>query len=270
MEQMPYHVYVLGIGMRGMLHLTPETAQAISRCTTVFLLHPDASVRDGLRHLGPAVVDVSDEYGEGQSRVEVYRRIAALVLDAATTNPPVALVTYGHPLFIVRSSEVLLEEAPARGLRVRAYPALSSLDALIVDLRIDVAAGLQMFDANRLLTYRPTINPFLAVLIWQPATVGTLLATARRSRPERYRPLQEVLLQVFPAEHPVVAALVSTHPLLGQEIHRTTLGSLLDLATFLDERPTLYLPAVESHPRDEEFARSLLDPSSLERIVSAE
>jgi hypothetical protein len=130
-------------------------------------------------------------------------RRAALVLAAAAVKSPVALVTYGHPLVIVRSSEILLDEGPGRGSVSGHILRCHRSTLLFLDLRIDVAAGLQMFDANRLLTYRPAINPFVAVLIWQPGTVGTLLASGRRSRPERYRPLQEILLTVFPPEHPL-------------------------------------------------------------------
>jgi hypothetical protein len=87
--------------------------------------------------------------------------MAAEVVDAAIVGSPVCFASYGHPLVYCYPAILIQRAAKLLNLRVEMFPGISSLDTLLLDLRIDFAAdGLQMYEATDLLLRRkPIQNP---------------------------------------------------------------------------------------------------------------
>src|SRR5699024_11635767 len=61
---------------------------------------------------------------------------------------PVALVFYGHPLWLVSISWDLIEKSGQNGIRVKAVPGMTFIDQIIGDLAIRMDRGVQIYGAS--------------------------------------------------------------------------------------------------------------------------
>jgi uncharacterized protein YabN with tetrapyrrole methylase and pyrophosphatase domain len=265
-----YHAYLVGLGIRGPAQVTPETEAVLRRCTHVYYSHVDPAVENYLRSLCPRVFDVRQYYSDGRSFRRTYEKLADVLTRSAARTPPVALAAYGHPLVYVNVAKWLLERLPRCGLRVKALPAISSLDTLFVDLRLDpVDAGLQMYDANQLLLKRRPLQPDVPCLIWQPQIVGSTYASQGWSKPARFHRLRDYLLGFYPKSHKVTVAVSSmmsrsTAPLLK----RVTLGRLETAHHELDLGATLYIPPTHDRPvADKSFEKLVFSRAHMREIT---
>jgi uncharacterized protein YabN with tetrapyrrole methylase and pyrophosphatase domain len=264
-----YHLYLVGLGIRGPGQITRETEAILRRCTRIYYAHTDPAVGAYLRQLCPRVLSLRRYQGDGKSHRRTYKAIAAAVTRSATLRPPVAFAIFGHPLVYVSLANWLLARPP-RGLRVKALPAVSALDCLFVDLRLDPAdAGLQMYDANQLLLRRRPLQPDVPCLIWQPAGVESTYATTAWSRPQRFHRLRDYLLGFYPKEHRVVLALsATTSRRTAPRLKRIALGRLEEARREIDGGATLFIPATHDRPvADVAFKKLALSAAHLREIT---
>jgi precorrin-3B methylase len=78
--------------------------------------------------------------------------MAAEVVSAALSTPPVCLAAYGHPWVYCYPTTLIHYAAPLLHLHVEVFPGISSFDTLLVDLGTDIAFdGMQMYEASDLL-----------------------------------------------------------------------------------------------------------------------
>lgn len=223
-----------------------------------------------LFELCPEVVDVQSFYEWSSDRVGTYKRIAATVLDAAITRPPVALMVYGHPLVLALPSQIILRIAPMLGLRAIVLPAVSALDCLMADLGVDlVSIGVQSHEATDLLLYQRPLVPEMATVLWQVGSLETRLhSTGATSRPERLRGLVDYLRRFFPDDHEVVSVCSSVVDDAPSTIRRHHLSELPRSSAELHGGVTLYLPPVPPKSRPAaEWAARLTSRTHLETIV---
>jgi hypothetical protein len=81
-------------------------------------------------------------------------------------------------LVYVTSSTLILDRAPKHGIRVNLLPGISSLDTMIVQLRLEIGVhGLHVFEANRFIYYQIEPDPRVPLFLFQP---GTDYITRRR------------------------------------------------------------------------------------------
>src|SRR5262245_17800386 len=113
-----YHLYLVGLGIRGPGQVTRETEAILRRCTRIYYAHTDPTVGAYLRQLWPRVSNVARYYADGRSHRRTYEAITAAVTRGATRRPPVAFAIFGHPLVYVSLANWLLARPP-RGLRVK-------------------------------------------------------------------------------------------------------------------------------------------------------
>lgn len=237
-------IYLLGSGIRGSLQFTEETRQALSVCTTAFILHPDLMVHEHVKAMGPAVIDLADLYDGKEVRQDVYTEISERLVDAARTNGPVAFVVHGHPLFLVSASEYTLDLAAKNNLTATALPAVSSFDTLMCDLGIDYGYGIQIFDSTTMLREGWLPNPRVPTLIFQLPTTNNANVVLARPTSEVLAPLVAALESVYGGDHPVQLVHSGAHLLEGTRIDHTALGKLAIDEFDLHDRPTLYLESL--------------------------
>ena len=264
-----YHLYLVGLGIRGAAQVTLETEAVLRRCTRVYYIHDDPAVAAYLRDVCPRVFNAARYYTEGRSFRRTYEAIIAAVTRSAVRWPPVAIAVYGHPLVYVVLANWLLKEPPP-GLRVKALPAVSALDCLFTDLNLNPAdAGLQMYDANQLLLKRRPLQPDVPCLIWQPRIVESTYYTRAWSRPQRFRRLRDYLLGFYPKDHHVVVALSATTTRhTAPRLKRIALGRLEQAHRALDLGATLFIPATHDRPvADASFEALALSPAHLAEIT---
>jgi uncharacterized protein YabN with tetrapyrrole methylase and pyrophosphatase domain len=237
-------IYLLGSGIRGSLHFTNETNQALQVCRTVLVLHPDAMVLDYARRFCAEVRDLSDLYQGEHVRKDVYHKISRLLVDEALAGGPVALLVHGHPLFLVSAAEYTLELAAENGLTTAIVPAVSSVDTLMCDLQIDYGYAVQLFDSTTLLDNEWTPNPQVPLLIFQLATACNPYVVNERPTGAVLKPLVDHLVPIYGASHMVKVVHSGAFLLEQTEITELPLSDVADDAIDLERRPTLYVPAV--------------------------
>jgi uncharacterized protein YabN with tetrapyrrole methylase and pyrophosphatase domain len=245
----PFDIAVVGIGIVGAHQLTREVDEVIRRCKRTFVIDSGYGIPEYLETLCPDVKSLGPLYERGKSRMPTYRRMAAEVVSAALSTPPVCLAAYGHPWVYCYPTTLIHWAAPLLDLHVEVFPGISSFDTLLVDLGTDIAFdGMQMYEATDLLLRRRPIQNDVTCVIWQATIVGDPTYPERRHKVEQFRPLEEYLLRFYPADHEVTLVMTKTFPLLRSIVQRFPLR---ELAVELERAPqvgTLYIPAARERP----------------------
>lgn len=236
-------IYLLGSGIKGTLHFTVETVQALRACRRVLVLHSDEAVIDAVREHCADVEDLASLYNGQTIRDDVYHEISRRLVEAAIEAAPVAFLVHGHPLFLVSATEYTLDLAEQHDLRVSVLPAVSSFDTLLCDLRIDYGYGVQIFDTTTLLKAGWTPNPQVPLLLFQLAS--TLNRAVISGDPDQgaLRPLIDLLAPLYGSDHRVQVVWSSAHILEASTITELPLCDLATAELELWRRPTLYVPA---------------------------
>lgn len=263
----PFDIGIVGTGIVGTHQLTREAEEVIRRCTRTFLIESGYGIAEYLQELNPDVVQLATLYEPGGNRLPTYRKMAAEVVSAAIAEPPVCLATYGHPWVYCYPTTLITRAAPLLGLHVEVFPGISSFDTLLVDLGIDIAFnGVQMYEATDLLLRRRPIQPDVTCIIWQPTIFGDPTYPTEPYTSAQFEPLQDYLLRFYPPEHEASLVMTKTFPLTRSVVQHLRLR---DLAAELERGPyagTLYIPAVEQRPVEDDALMELM----LTRGLSAE
>jgi len=263
-------VYIVGLGVLNVDHITRETERVIRRSNEVLYVDTGVATRTYLKSLCPRVTSLFEtSYEEDGHRLNAYHRMAARVLDAAMDHPPVAFAMHGHPIVGVYAPFLIRDMARLLGLEVRVLPGISAMDCLFAELMVDpCVAGMQMYEATDLLLRRRPLQPDVPALIWQIGCVETRLHTTRVSRSERFERLRSHLLRFYPPEHQATAAYSTPHPLMPSTVHRFVLQDIRKYAHLLHAGFTLYVPPVHERPvEDHELLRQMDSVEHLCRIT---
>jgi uncharacterized protein YabN with tetrapyrrole methylase and pyrophosphatase domain len=260
----PFDIGIVGTGIVGTHQLTREAEEVIRRSKHTFVIDSGYGIPDYLRTLCPEVTELGTLYEPGRNRLPTYRRMAATVVSAAVADSPVCLATYGHPWVYCYPTTLITRAAPLLGLHVEVFPGVSSFDTLLVDLGTDIALnGIQMYEASDLLLRRRPLQNDVTCIIWQPTVVGDPTYRAQPYTTEQFEPLQQYLLQFYPAEHEVKIVTTKTFPLTRSVVRHLQLG---DLAAELELAPqvgTLYIPPLSERPvEDAELLEVMLTAGS--------
>jgi uncharacterized protein YabN with tetrapyrrole methylase and pyrophosphatase domain len=244
-----FDIAIVGLGIVGVHQITREVEETIRRCRHTFVIDSGFGVVPHLHSLCPEVTSLAQFYERGKERLPIYRRMAAEVINAAIGGPPVCFATYGHPLVYCYPAILIQRAAKLLNLRVEAFPGISSLDTLFVDLGFDAATdGLQMYETTDLLLRRRPLQNDVPCVLWQVSAIAQLTYETDRRSADHFLPLEEYLLEFYPIEHPVTFILSKTFPLQESVVKVYRLGTL---ATELARGPqagNLYIPPVRRRP----------------------
>ena len=263
-------VYIVGLGVLNVDHITRETEGVIRRSNEVLYVDTGVATRTYLKTLCSRVTSLFEtSYEEDGHRLNAYHRMAARVLDAAMDHPPVAFAMHGHPIVGAYAPFLIRDMARLLGLEVLVLPGVSAMDCLFAELMVDpCVAGMQMYEATDLLLRRRPLQPDVPALIWQIGCVETRLHTTRVSTPERFERLRSHLLRFYPPEHQATAAYSTPQPLMPSTVHRFVLQDIRKSAHLLHAGFTLYVPPVHERPvEDHELLRQMDSVEHLCRIT---
>ena len=239
-------LFILGTGVLPELHLTFETAQALRSCDAAYVIHNDLALIERLRSHCTDIRTVFDIYEQtDRSRAEIYREVAARVVSEGQQLNRVALVVFGHPLFLISASEYVSHLGRESGFTVRVLPAVSSFDTILCDIEEDLGYGVQIYCAENLLDHKYRIDPRVPLLLFQLTQFKDPKLIRSAPDPGVFAPLVDYLLQYYPADHKCQMVLSSTHVLETAQKIELRLDELTrrqDL--LLDWRPTLYVPQI--------------------------
>lgn len=238
-------LYLAGSGVRSFLDLGLYTQKVLRESEAVFVLIGIKSLEDYLRQIVQNLVDLKEMfYHEGRHRGDIYRDISQYVVQEAKKKRPSTLLLHGHPLVFSTVSQLVLQLAAKEGLDVEVLPAVSSLDRIFVDLKLDIATrGIQILDAVAAMHRGVMLNPKIDCLLFQVGAPLGPIHEFRDTTPEDLLPLQEYLLRFYPTNQTV--QVVESAVELGHESIVTPgkLGRLGDLAAAFNYTVSLYIPA---------------------------
>jgi precorrin-6B methylase 1 len=245
MNSLPFDVAIVGLGIIGVHQITREAEETIRRCRHTFVVDSGFGVIPYLQGICGAVTDLAPLYQRGKDRGDTYRQMAARVVNAAFTSPPVCFATYGHPLVYCYPSVLIQRAAKVFNLQIEIFPGISALDTLMVDLGVDVATDcLQMYEATDLLVRRRPPQDDVPCIIWQADVLGDPTHKTHRTSKRGFLPLQNYLLQFYPPGHPITLVLSRTFPLERSIVATYRLESLAFELGRGPQAGTLYIPPV--------------------------
>jgi len=261
----PPDIYIVGSGVRVPAHLTLETLDILEACREIYTVLGAPLSTWCPANLAPRVHSLWHLYTAGGRRPDAYDAATEAVLQAATRVRPIAYLSIGHPLVFDTVAAWLLARGPERGLRVRANPAISSIDTVLIDLGQEVAPGLQIYDPTTLVGCDIAPRVDMPCLLIQPTTFGTVYATiGHRPRPDALAPLRDHLLRFYPADHRVFfVRSADGYYAATPSIYALSLADLGGIGQDELAGSSLFVPRLhEPHWRDD-FARHMNDAASL-------
>lgn len=265
-------IYVAGLGIKGIEHVTRETESVARRSMEILAVPTLPAAMSFLRELCPRVTDLHPvSYREDENRIAAYDTMSAMVLAAALDHPPVMFATYGHPLVYVYPTRQIIDAAPYLGLTVKVLPAVSSLDTMIIDLDFDPAInGLQMYEATDVLARQRPLQNDVPCLLWQVGAVESVLYSSAPNKPERFYRIKEHLLKFYPPDHEVTAVYSSHHPLFDPSTVTFPLSDMEQHHDDLHQGLTLYIPPVSKRPvADSDLVSQIQSLEHLRNITRA-
>lgn len=204
---------IVGTGIEAISQLSLGTISAIRSAEIVFYHIFNPVILRCVTELNRNALDLFRFYGEGKLRQITYIQMSEVMLDAVRAGQRVVGVFSGHPGIFVMASRRAVAIALREGYEAHLSPAISSVDCLIADLRIDPGVhGLQIIKAGSLLRGRvmPSTSSHLALL--QVGSVGDSTYSFGGFKNSKQRQLFEMLLGLYGADHDAVYYEAPTVP----------------------------------------------------------
>jgi uncharacterized protein YabN with tetrapyrrole methylase and pyrophosphatase domain len=269
--QKPVDIYVVGLGIMTVYHITREAEAVMKACNHIFYVDISFGIEEYLQGQGIASTSLMPEYKAGVDRRRTYEAMATRIIDAALEDPPVCFATYGHPHMFVYPTQLIKRAAALLDLSVRIVPGISALDTVLTDVGLDPGGqGLQMYEATDLLARERPLQKDVPCVLWQVGTVGTALYTEQRGNAERFGRLERYLLQFYPPDHLVTMIFSSTYPLVEPFRETFPLCEFSDhLATGL-QSGMLYIPPTQQRAiHNQAILREVYDKDYLIKITES-
>ena len=224
--------YLCGIGIKHPYQATVEILRALDQCGRIYNNLGDPQIADFLGLFNAEILAVDRRFGEpAMGRVE---RVLAKV---KPTGRPTGFVTRIHPFIYRRIANDLAQICEDRGIRYRAFGAVSLTEAAwgLGDERAapppaGAPFGGRAFDLVWLIAHEDQLSP-------RHATVVYCIASA-----EHRLTLCGLLARRFPAGHPVYMLAGSGDK--EQEVRPLTVGELPGILPGYDMGAVMYVPAL--------------------------
>jgi precorrin-3B methylase len=253
-------LYIIGLGVSLPDHITPEATRAMSQCSRLYSI-VQAPQRLWLPPgtLGKVeVVDAFQMYAEDRPRIQNYEHVARTIFQALDTCGSVGYVTYGNPMSYDCVAQNLVQYAKKSGSAMRIIPGISSIDTVLCDLGVDLAPGLQVYEATWLVAcgIRPHLEA--AALLVQMGTFGSLLTNyQKRPTGASLAKLVIYLREFYPATHEVFLVRSSSGGRQPPRIRRIELGNLCAAASDDLAGASMYIPAVRQARFDDALVEGM-------------
>lgn len=258
-------IYCVGLGVKELSHLTLESLSIIEKAQ--FILHIGLEGRR-LNQLNPNTRSLEKLYWSGRQDWDTYKTIAKLIVDTArSVKGSTVFATEGNPAIFNDITWEIVARATKSRIPVRILPGISCLDVLPIDLYCDLGdVGAQIFEANQLVLYDLSMNPYLSTFILQVGWFGiSVLTKSQDRRPDKLDPLIEHLLKFYSEKHPAIFAMSAIRPGKPCVVFQTTVGKISRYAPKIHSAMTLYLPRQEVRVKNYAFYRFLKKRQSLQK-----
>ena len=201
-----HELAIVGTGVSPTAHMTEETRAVLTGAQQIATIIQEPAERwlpAAARHV--PIHDLYHFYRGDRERCCNYEEACARVVDLALTATSTVLVCPGAPNMYDRLVTLVAEAAVRAGLRVRIYPAVSSLEGCLAHLGEDMAPGLQVHEVRWFMRRGLALNVEIASFFVQPgAALTDRMPTLADASPANLGPWRERLLEQLPPEHPIV------------------------------------------------------------------
>ncbi|OGR74958.1 MAG: hypothetical protein A2X32_10595 [Elusimicrobia bacterium GWC2_64_44] len=211
--------------------VTLETLAAMKECGAVYTHCLDAATAARFAGLAPGL-----KLNTGLSR-EATAKAAVAALSKFDT---VGFLTYGNPLFLNQTAAEVMKAAAAKKAAVRVFAAVSSFDTLVnlFNLNKFSPRGLRVVDAAASID-APHFTPEMDTLIFVPDVLNLKSNAAAKKK------FLAAAKAAYPPSAPAYLADCASISAAEAKVIKGTVGALASLLKKVNERHTLFLPAVK-------------------------
>lgn len=238
-------VNIVGSGIAPPGHLSLESVAALDGCAEVWTNVPEELHREMPASFAPALRSLRPFLLQDRPRFRNYEEIIAHIIERAKVTGVVGYLTQGNPIIFDSVTAGLLRDGRSHLIETRIYPAISSIDTLLVDVRYDPGKGLQIHEATAFVMNQTVVDPRCALLLLQPSVFGSRMPrlTINSGAPDLHN-LVRALLCYYPASHPV-QFVRSANGKLASHLFGSTIKQMCDLEADATLASTLFIPPLE-------------------------
>jgi uncharacterized protein YabN with tetrapyrrole methylase and pyrophosphatase domain len=253
-------VFIIGLGVSIPDHITVEAYRAMTACSRLFSIvqgPPSLWLPKGTTE-NLQVVNVLPMYKEGVLRTDNYEKVARTIIESVSEIKPVGYVTYGNPLAYDSVAQNVIRYAQQSGIPFRVTPGISSIDTLLCDLRVDMAPGLQVYEASWLVAAQVDLRTDVAAILLQLGAFGSFLAHYRTPpSAASLAGLVSYLTRFYLPSHQVFVVRSSNQPDRSGNVRALELGKLCDARTQDILNASLYIPAMRNSNLNDEIVSKM-------------
>jgi len=211
--------------------ITLETLAAMRECGEVYSHCLDAATARKFAAYAPGL-----RLTAGLDR----RQTAEAAARGLEKHDTVGFLTYGNPLFLNQTAAELIAAALRKKARVKVFAAVSSFDALVnlFNLNKYSDGSLRVADTATLV-YRPVFTPGTDTLFFVPDVLNLPANAALKKK------FVAAAQKAYPASAPVYLADCASISSREAAVLKGKISSLPALLAKVNERHTLFLPAVK-------------------------
>ena len=235
---------LVGAGVAAVSHMTLEAIGHIKAADIVFYHATNGVAAAHIRELNSNVVDLRQYHEDEKVRKVTYIQMAELMLRQVRLGKNVVGVFHGHPGVLVMAARRALAIAEVQGYETHLLPAVSSIDCLFADLRVDPANyGVQILKAGSVLEGEVPLATAGHVVILQVGFVGDPTFSFSGFKHTQHALFFERLIEKYGDQHEAVYHFAANLPGFEPRIIPRPLAEYLDPQLWATMGPgTLYLP----------------------------
>lgn len=240
----------VGLGMTLGSHITPLSRTYIEQADVVFVSASNRLIEQWVESMNPHVISLQSFYAEGKSRRDTYREMTEAILDEVRAGKKVCGAFYGHPGVFALPPHVTIRRAREEGYRAHMEPGVSAEDCLYADLGIDPGrSGCAHFEASQFMFNHRPFDASAYLILWQVGVAGDKSLQVFESTVAQKQLLVDLLLETYPADHPVTLYECAVLPI---EETRADTVDLADLAGQpMTMKTTLVIPPCQNKQRNQ-------------------
>lgn len=242
--QKQHQLFITGLGIKSISHLTEEARQVISECDCILYLLNEPLLKEYITTKARLSVDLESIYFDHAERHQAYQQITAMILSQLDQHQRLGVVCYGHPFFCAAPFLDAAVEARSKGHQVHSMPGISSLDCLFSDLLIDPTTdGLQVLEATSLLSAQKKIDTTSHVVILQVGFIHVSQHTHECPDNPGFDQLIKCLNDNYPSHHAITRYEASLYPSVEPVIQTKALSQVAEFE--FSALTTFYLSPIQ-------------------------
>lgn len=222
--------------------ITLETLAAMRECGEVYSHCLDKNTARQFLKFAPGLISTAglDRSATALAAMRGFRK-----------HETVGFLTYGNPLFLNQTAAELLRAAQEKKVRVEVFAAVSSFDALVnlFNLNKYSRRGLRLADTASMASL-PEFTPGMDTLFFVPDVLNAPGSGAARKL------FLAAAKKAYPAGAPVYLADCASVSSREARVLKGRISALPSLLGKLNERHTIFIPAVENEAEKKPAASS--------------